>query len=228
MTFKLVVTHQQQRTRKMSESFIRNSKFTFVGSVALLIAVVLISSSDQTIILIESDILVDLDEYRITINQTNEQFTYVMDGHQQQQQNRQRSKRAATSRKDRIWDYGVIPYVIDSVFSGDQKAGLKQAMKHWENYTCIKFVEQNASVHNNFIRFTELPCGCCSHVGKQGDGGQFVSIGKGCHEFGKIVHELGHVIGFWHEQGRPDRDDFVNILWDNIQPGQFYLDFALR
>lgn len=206
----------------MSENSILNSKFTFVGIVALLIAV-FISSSDTTIILIESDILVDLDEYSIGINHTTEQFTHVINGHQlqQQQENGQRTKRAATSRKDRVWDFGVIPYVIDSVFSGDQKAGFKQAMKHWENYTCIKFVEQNANVHEDFIRFTELPCGCCSHVGKQGNGVQYVSIGKGCHEFGKIVHELGHVIGFWHEQGRPDRDDFVNILWDNIQQGQF-------
>jgi len=30
-----------------------------------------------------------------------------------------RSRRAATSRVDRLWDYGVIPYEIDSNFSGN-------------------------------------------------------------------------------------------------------------
>ena len=30
-----------------------------------------------------------------------------------------RSRRAATSRTDRLWDYGVIPYDIDSNFSGN-------------------------------------------------------------------------------------------------------------
>ncbi|MEQ2202501.1 Dorsal-ventral patterning tolloid-like protein 1, partial [Xenoophorus captivus] len=46
-----------------------------------------------------------------------------------------------------------------------------------------------------------------------------ISIGKNCDKFGIVVHELGHVIGFWHEHTRPDRDEHVSIIRDNIQPG---------
>ncbi|XP_055517540.1 LOW QUALITY PROTEIN: tolloid-like protein 2 [Leucoraja erinacea] len=133
---------------------------------------------------------------------------------------RSRVERAATSRAERIWPEGVIPYVIGANFTGTQRAIFKQAMRHWERYTCITFVERLAE--DSFIVFTYRPCGCCSVVGRRGEGRQAISIGKNCDKFGIVVHELGHVIGFWHEHTRPDRDGHVSIIRGNIQPGQEY------
>lgn len=133
-----------------------------------------------------------------------------------------RVTRAATAKKERVWDFGVIPYEIDGNFSGGHKALFKQAMRHWENYTCIKFVERNPVDHPNYIVFTERPCGCCSFVGKRGNGPQAISIGKNCDKFGIVVHELGHVVGFWHEHTRPDRENHVVIEKNNIMQGQEY------
>ncbi len=36
---------------------------------------------------------------------------------------------------------------------------------------------------------------------------------------GSMAHEMGHVIGFWHEQARPDRDEYVYIDFNNVKPG---------
>ncbi|NXF95695.1 TLL1 protein, partial [Eubucco bourcierii] len=131
-----------------------------------------------------------------------------------------RFPRAATSRTERIWPGGVIPYVIGGNFTGTQRAMFKQAMRHWEKYTCVTFIER--SDEESYIVFTYRPCGCCSYVGRRGNGPQAISIGKNCDKFGIVVHELGHVIGFWHEHTRPDRDDHVTIIRENIQPGQEY------
>uniref|UniRef100_A0A8C9DGP2 Metalloendopeptidase n=1 Tax=Prolemur simus TaxID=1328070 RepID=A0A8C9DGP2_PROSS len=133
---------------------------------------------------------------------------------------RSRSRRAATSRPERVWPDGVIPFVIGGNFTGSQRAVFRQAMRHWEKHTCVTFLERTDE--DSYIVFTYRPCGCCSYVGRRGGGPQAISIGKNCDKFGIVVHELGHVIGFWHEHTRPDRDRHVSIVRENIQPGQEY------
>uniref|UniRef100_A0A2K5ZGP3 Metalloendopeptidase n=1 Tax=Mandrillus leucophaeus TaxID=9568 RepID=A0A2K5ZGP3_MANLE len=133
---------------------------------------------------------------------------------------RSRSRRAATSRPERVWPDGVIPFVIGGNFTGSQRAVFRQAMRHWEKHTCVTFLERTDE--DSYIVFTYRPCGCCSYVGRRGGGPQAISIGKNCDKFGIVVHELGHVVGFWHEHTRPDRDRHVSIVRENIQPGQEY------
>jgi len=59
--------------------------------------------------------------------------------------------------------------------------------------------------------------GCWSWVGRQ-QGKQVISLEPGC-GVGAAIHEIGHAVGLWHEHSRADRDDHVEILWDNIIPG---------
>lgn len=50
--------------------------------------------------------------------------------------------------------------------------------------------------------------------------GQVLSLGTGCDHKAVIEHELLHALGFYHEQSRADRDDYVKIWLDQVTPGQ--------
>lgn len=45
---------------------------------------------------------------------------------------------------------------------------------------------------------------------------QGLSLGYGCVYNDIVLHELGHAIGFYHEHTRPDRDEYVDVNYDNI------------
>lgn len=60
---------------------------------------------------------------------------------------------------------------------------------------------------------------CFSSVGNRKVGKQRLSIGTNCDRIATIEHEFLHALGFWHEQSRADRDDYVEIMWDRISDG---------
>ena len=65
-------------------------------------------------------------------------------------------------------------------------------------------------------------CSCWSPVGRQYQlkGPQELSIGDGCNYKQLIIHEFMHALGFWHEQSRTDRNHYIDVLWENIDPSK--------
>jgi len=116
--------------------------------------------------------------------------------------------------QSRRWPNGNIPYVIASSFSSRERATIAKAMKEYHDMTCIKFVPRTReSAYINIMKGG----GCYSSVGRTSRK-QDVSLGPGCVHTAIIVHEFMHALGFFHEQSRTDRDDYVTIHWDNIIP----------
>lgn len=62
---------------------------------------------------------------------------------------------------------------------------------------------------------------CNSMVGVVGNGEQILNMGPGCEYVGLVLHEFGHAIGYFHEHNRPDRDNVIQVLWDNVQECKF-------
>lgn len=82
--------------------------------------------------------------------------------------------------------------------------------------SCIDFKPYEGE--STFITFSKQS-GCWSYVGDLGTG-QNVSIGSRCDTKAIVEHELLHALGFYHEQSRSDRDDYVVIHWDQILEGR--------
>lgn len=122
------------------------------------------------------------------------------------------------------WFEGVIPFELADELPLMNKLAVLQAISHWQKYTGLRFIEINSRNHHEFHDYLVfVPASgttCASYVGKHG-GRQEVNLSPRCTNM-NTVHEIGHAIGLWHEQSRADRDNYIRILWENIDDEHRY------
>ena len=75
-----------------------------------------------------------------------------------------------------------------------------------EDYVVIKCVKDDGSGRAG-----------ASAVGRQRNGSNILELTKGGFDKVTVLHELMHALGMYHEQSRPDRDNFIEIKWDNVK-----------
>ncbi|MDF1678471.1 MAG: M12 family metallopeptidase [Legionellaceae bacterium] len=123
-----------------------------------------------------------------------------------------------------VWPHGIVPYKIDETLPKAQKDAATEAMALWEAHTVVRFLPLTADNEHDFPDYVLLmPASgktCASSVGRQG-GVQVLRLASRCHTM-LVAHELGHLLGLWHEQARLDRDLYVDVLWENIRDDHYH------
>jgi len=115
------------------------------------------------------------------------------------------------SPKVQFWNL-PIPYLLSDKLPNPER--VEAAIQYFNKQTPVKFVPFGGEA--DAIIFVEADEHCRSYLGRTG-GVQpiFLSPSCGTHE---IIHELMHALGFVHEQSRTDRDNFIQVMWNNIDP----------
>ncbi|OWA52334.1 putative Acidic mammalian chitinase [Hypsibius exemplaris] len=124
------------------------------------------------------------------------------------------------------WKTLKVPYAYSQTFLSSDQADKRQiisdAMDVFEKNTCLTFVQR--TTETEFITIFADANRCYSYYGKQQPRpkGQPVALSlTNCFTNGTsgiAQHELMHTLGFFHEQSRMDRDNYVDINWNNIMP----------
>jgi hypothetical protein len=110
-----------------------------------------------------------------------------------------------------LWTNNVVPYAFDANVDETNRQRALDAMAEWEAVANVEFTPWLGEA--NWVRIRDSTVNSSS-VGMIG-GQQIINISDWTWKF-IIAHELGHTLGYWHEQSRLDRDAYVQINWENI------------
>uniref|UniRef100_A0A0M3HY88 Metalloendopeptidase n=1 Tax=Ascaris lumbricoides TaxID=6252 RepID=A0A0M3HY88_ASCLU len=121
---------------------------------------------------------------------------------------RRRFRRNGVSRMAKLWPGGKIPYAISPHYTSHERALLARAVKQYHEKTCVRFVPRSPGEPDYL--FIGKVDGCFSEVGRT-SGVQVLSLDNGCMEYATIIHEMMHVVGFYHEHGALDQFGKVDL-----------------
>ncbi len=124
----------------------------------------------------------------------------------------------------RKWPNNTVIYRIGNI-TAQMRERFDQAIQEWESKTAIRFKERTDENFYVTVNRTGDGCNCgVATIGVFRNQG-FIRIGSQA-SVAIIIHEIGHTLGYLHEQNRADRNEYVNVLFQNIVDGaedQFFV-----
>ncbi|XP_073397811.1 astacin-like metalloendopeptidase isoform X2 [Dendrobates tinctorius] len=106
-----------------------------------------------------------------------------------------------------------VPFVIDTKYTNYEKRLIKTALEEFSTVSCVRFIGRTSET--SYISIENTP-GCWSYIGRNGFAQPVSLQSTKCLGYGVIQHEVMHALSFNHEHTRPDRDKYVDIMWQYI------------
>jgi len=89
-------------------------------------------------------------------------------------------------------------------------------MKEIESISCIRYVPRTTEI--DYVLIQHNTTQCLEPVGRQGGEQKiFINIPE-CGVYGFYLHASMQMLGFYHEHQRLDRDEYLVVNLDNVQP----------
>ena len=116
-----------------------------------------------------------------------------------------------------MWPDNTVIYDYSDEVERSSRAmsSFQSAMKKWSDVTYVKFVRRTDQT-KGYVEFRLKDNVCQASIGYYASSVSNISIDEADCGAPEIIHELGHTLGVWHEQTRPDRDGYIEILLDNV------------
>ena len=116
-----------------------------------------------------------------------------------------------------------MPYEIGEGLHEAGIASIRRGMKVFEQLSCVRFIPHTDEIDYLYIKTSK---GCGSAVGRNRGGGRTQTALSRCSgSQSAVIHELLHALGFFHEESRPDRDEYIQPKNGTQLPDkQLYVD----
>ncbi|CAG9791569.1 unnamed protein product [Diatraea saccharalis] len=129
------------------------------------------------------------------------------------------------------WPHGIVPYYLNTNdYDVLVAQRVRMAMNNLEDSSCLKFKAINGPSHFAPWLHISNPSKIrdCVHLRENKTDLEIpVVLGYECLHKREILHTLMHAIGFKDEVTHPQRDQYVRIQWENINP-KYHQLFRVR